>query len=1076
MLMRLLSLVLVSGMGVLPAATALAQNAIVPDDTLGGERSLVLRDSDELQADVILGGARRGQNLFHSFEDFNVAQGREAVFFSPLGLTSIFSRVTGPRPSRILGTLGIIGDAAPDLFLINPNGILFGPESIVVLPGALNATTADAIQFGERGFFSAANPDLPSPLLTVAPSAYWFTPSAATTPITVQSTFVGSTQGGDVTLLGGDITIDGGFIGTTGGAIQIAAVAEPGVVERTPQGRLLLPPGLQRSDVTITGGDLLALGGDIHIQADQMVLAAGDVSAIASESVSEPAPEAAITIEARRLDLREGAAIDVTTFGSADAGDIFIRAAEAVTLLSGASLVNEAMADGSGGDIGIQTERLSLNGQGSEAEFGAQISVSTAGTGSGGGLTILATDAVTLDDGQVFTTTRGAGDAGRLLLETQRLSLANGSVLSANTFADGDAGDIVVRATESTSVVGGLTGRRLSSSITSQTAPPLPGSLGNGGDIFLETGTLTLRAGGQISTGSLAATGDAGDLTVRATEVDIAGFESTALGITDSSLRTLVASTDASARGGSLTVEADRIRLQDGGTIDAAVQTNSRGIAGDIQVRARESIEIDGLTGPLNLEGGLLPARIQADVKAGATGTGGQIRVEAGRLALTNGGQILAGTFGTGDAGDLVVRADEVSLSGANQQGTASLIATAIAPGAVGAGGNISIRTETLQVLDGSQLLTNAAGVGDAGDITISASGHAVFAARGAQQPGGDAFSRVEATGVGRGGDIRITTPVLRVEDGAQIAASTQGQGDAGQVTLNTGELSLSGTTANGFRSAIFSSVDPGAMGDGDSIIITGNTLSISNGAEIAVSTSAQGDAGDITITAADRITLSNGFLISGATEAATGAGGNINLRASDIRLFDNSDILAFVRRGSEGGGNITLTADSILAFDDSDILAFAADGQGGNITFNTPAFFGENFNPATLAAPPSTLNGNQRVDINATGRVNGAIALPDVSFIQNSLAELPEGILNTESLIASSCVVRNEDGSSTFVVTGAAGLPERPGTAIAVYEAGEVQTIPVAPQDWQPGDAIVEPQGLYRLPNGELLLSHGCQ
>ena len=59
---------------------ALAQNTISPDDTLGSERSLVEPLSPTI--DTIRGGSTRGQNLFHSFEDFSVGDGYRVYFIS----------------------------------------------------------------------------------------------------------------------------------------------------------------------------------------------------------------------------------------------------------------------------------------------------------------------------------------------------------------------------------------------------------------------------------------------------------------------------------------------------------------------------------------------------------------------------------------------------------------------------------------------------------------------------------------------------------------------------------------------------------------------------------------------------------------------------------------------------------------------------------------------------------------------------------------------------------------------------------------------------------------------------------
>jgi large exoprotein involved in heme utilization and adhesion len=200
------------------------------------------------------------------------------------------------------------------------------------------------------------------------------------------------------------------------------------------------------------------------------------------------------------------------------------------------------------------------------------------------------------------------------------------------------------------------------------------------------------------------------------------------------------------------------------------------------------------------------------------------------------------------------------------------------------------------------------------------------------------------------------------------------------------------------------------------------------------------------------------------------------------VRLFDDSDITTNVARGTGDGGNIAIAADSsILAFDDSDMITAAQKGRGGDITLRTPAFFGENFTLASLDANPDDLDGNDRVDINASGAVAGVITLPDVSFIQNSLSELTETAVDTDRLIANSCIARTEQGG-TFLVTGGGGLPERPGNAsISPYPTGEVRSIPDeasregGDRSWQLGDPIVEPQGVYQLPNGQIIMSREC-
>jgi filamentous hemagglutinin family protein len=117
---------------------------IVPDNTLGAESSVVTPDViNGIPSDRIDGGATREANLFHSFSQFNVGAGRGAYFTNPAGILNILTRVTGANRSSILGRLGVLGDA--NLFLINPNGIVFGQDASLDVQGSFLATTANAV-------------------------------------------------------------------------------------------------------------------------------------------------------------------------------------------------------------------------------------------------------------------------------------------------------------------------------------------------------------------------------------------------------------------------------------------------------------------------------------------------------------------------------------------------------------------------------------------------------------------------------------------------------------------------------------------------------------------------------------------------------------------------------------------------------------------------------------------------------------------------------------------------------------------------------------------------------------------
>ncbi|NJL48707.1 MAG: filamentous hemagglutinin N-terminal domain-containing protein [Leptolyngbyaceae cyanobacterium SM2_5_2] len=136
----------------------MAQAQITPDATLGPEASLITPGValPSGVTELIEGGAVRGSNLFHSFLEFNVDLGQRVYFANPAGIESILSRVTGGNSSNIFGTLGV--DGAADLFLINPNGLVFGENATLDIQGSFYGSTAEAIPLGD-GVYSATAPE-----------------------------------------------------------------------------------------------------------------------------------------------------------------------------------------------------------------------------------------------------------------------------------------------------------------------------------------------------------------------------------------------------------------------------------------------------------------------------------------------------------------------------------------------------------------------------------------------------------------------------------------------------------------------------------------------------------------------------------------------------------------------------------------------------------------------------------------------------------------------------------------------------------------------------------------------------
>ncbi|MGA7935811.1 MAG: filamentous hemagglutinin N-terminal domain-containing protein, partial [Kovacikia sp.] len=127
---------------------------------------------------IINGTTVGGRNLFHSFARFDLPNGTIAAFFNNPAIANIFARVTGGSRSTIDGPILTQGTA--NLFLLNPNGILFGPGAQLNVGGSFVATTANAIQFpGGAAFSPTSTVDPANPLLVVNPAAFLFSQTRA---------------------------------------------------------------------------------------------------------------------------------------------------------------------------------------------------------------------------------------------------------------------------------------------------------------------------------------------------------------------------------------------------------------------------------------------------------------------------------------------------------------------------------------------------------------------------------------------------------------------------------------------------------------------------------------------------------------------------------------------------------------------------------------------------------------------------------------------------------------------------------------------------------------------------------
>ncbi|MBC1274608.1 filamentous hemagglutinin N-terminal domain-containing protein [Nostoc sp. UCD121] len=1088
---------------------------LTPDNSLGKERSQVIPFNQN--NDIIDGGAARGTNLFHSFQDFNVGVSRGVYFANPEGIINIFSRVTGSNSSNIFGRLGVLGDA--NLFLLNPNGIVFGKNASLDIQGSFLGTTANSLVFPNGVEFSATNPQVPPLLAINVPVGLQFgsQPGSITSQAVIRDSQgnivdgLGVGNGSTLALIGGEITLDGSVLFTQNGQVKLGAISGDTTVGLNVNGSSLdfkLPGNFGRAPINLTNSSFIIASGNSAIE-----LFGGEIGL--NGSFISGSNGGSIFVDATQLNLDNGAGIQSATSGAAKGGDIQIQASDAVTLANSNQIlsVSSASATGSGGDISINARKITITGDGI-AENSGIISTSTRGKGNGGNLTLNATESVNINGGFVSVVSGSAGNAGNLTvratddvnitnqgslrlgslgsgstgnlrIETGTLRVQNnflGGGVTALSFGGGSVGSISIQARNAVEVT--------QSNISTGIATPRGSTTqATAGDITIETQRLNLKDSGQIRTDTFSSA-NAANIFITASEyVDISGYSSYVSSSTFSG----------SGNGGNLTIETPRVTVSQGGHIDTT-STQSSGNAGNITIRAKD-VELDGfvfvpkeqflaaldqagveevLSDPLTQEvlsrlGGVFyTSNLSSDVlRSNADVRGGTITIDTERLRLSNGGNIDTSVIvGRGQGGNLVVRAtDSIDITGVGGERLDGSLAPSglfadLQTGGIGSGGSIDVTTGRLNLSNNGEISASTFNQGNAGNIGINAN---QIDLRGNSK----VITQVDDEANGNAGNISIKAQLLNVQEESQISSATQGNGNAGNLTVQADNIILSGSDSE-TATGLLSSVDEKANGQGGDIDITSDRLTVRDDAEIVSGSTGNGEAGNIRIKANFIEILGRGSAIASFTNA--GNGGDITLDIADLLLLSGGGLISTTAGRAQGGGdggNININSKFIVANpeENSDISANAYTGSGGKVQINSQGIFGIESRPQPT--DKSDITASSQLGVSGITNINA----PDTSSIQNSFTQASPNVIDTNALIANSCISRSSKQDGTFFITGSGALRNSPGSGlISVYSTGEVRNIEPTSRAWKKGDPIIEAEGVYRLTNGQLLLSRGCR
>ena len=817
----------------------------------------------------ITGGTRPGggPNLFHSFGEFGVPANNIANFLNETGAatSNILSRVTGANPSNIFGTIQTTGFGNANLFLMNPAGIVFGPNASLNVGGSVSFTTADYLRLADGAKFNA----IPGPqdaLISTAPVAAFGFLGSNPAAITVQGSQLTVSEGHDISLIGANIDITAATLqnGTTqspvisapGGQISLVSAGSPGeVLVNSPLGQSVEPAvnGFARlGNISLSGGASLDTSADtagrIVIRAGQFTTDNASIKAVSDGgggNQQRTTASPAISITADSIALTNGTHITADSHGTAPAGDITFNAGTLMT-------------------EGDETNRITLNPTNVPLE-----------PGNG---TNWAQNLITSDNRSPAV---DAGPAGRIILQgvdgrgTPATSITlKDSTLSARVF--GGTANTTPSAITITADSLVLINEDFPTSQGGGAATMVVTTVGSapGGDININVNTLQInsladetplegakRVFINSSNHAGSSAGPAGNLSISGI-----GPESTdaaqSVVLNRGILFTGVDGGAPTSRSGSITITADTVSLIG----DAGIFANT---FGDVQTPAGNiALNVNQLRANVKPVGTLLPGHPSSGINSTSEGW------QAGTLTIS-------GISPDNSDPAKLVSLNNVELSTAVAGGRETLIPA-----------TITIIADQIH-LTNIAIKTDTAGAVPAGNITIKANSLVA-----------DQSTQISSTtsATGSGGNISVDAgQSVTMSGGTKLSAQSTGQGNAGNIDIkagaqflsNDGSITTQATQASG----------------GNITVQATDAIRLVNS---QINTSVQGGpltaGGNITLDPAV-VALQNSQVLARAVQ---GQGGNINIVAGTFLADQTSVVDASSQFGLSGNVNIQSPTSSL--------------------------------------------------------------------------------------------------------------------------------------------------------------------
>ena len=911
----------------------------------------------------ITGGARpgNGANLFHSFSEFGVPTNHVANFLNDSGLatSNILGRVTGGNPSNIFGTIQTTGFGGANLFVMNPAGIVFGPNASLNVGGSVNFTTADYLRLADGGKFTAL-PGLQDAAISSAPVAAFGFLGSNPGAITVHGARLSVPETQGLSFIGGTITItaetpqngppQSARLSAPGGQIHLVSVASVGEV--VPTGTASLSTGPTLSGFTAMGHIALADGATVTTTAPvagRIVIRSGQFS-----------------MEGATLEAESTAMYSNGTSPSA-AGDISVQTQE-MTLSRGANIITSAV-DGTAGNIAIEvgTFHSNVREDGIPLTHVPPVTIASTSTGQGGAGTITITgkaggpaDAVLLSNTQIMTGVANAADAttapGNIEITARRAELTNRTVLQSDTTGGVDAGSITLNV-DTLKTREGPEGRVLISADSNCGSQCFGGQAG---DITVQglkdAAHSRTRNYSFILTPELGRTDPSTFYLTRRIDLQGTDFRSEATGNAPGGKVILRAQEQASLQNTTLSVATQDFSLD--GTKPNGQPARYQGLS-NIEIMASDITVTDS-----TIKADALVSEIGSCPVCLGGPTAGEIWLRADNSVTVNNSFITNTSRGRAQAGLTKIIGDHYFTEGAiwdtlypdTPTGTVRLTNSEVTVEALHSGlpGYLRIRADKV-ILDHTVLNSSANDVSN-----VRTLGGDLIDVIGAGERG-----PVSSDGRDVQGSTLISAKVLDITGGGIIAPS-QGSRIASRIQLQTDELitrpgigpggtviaprilnpddptrvviSSSSTGSGGAGMIAISGRRPPARGD--TPLPPGTSIRLS-GTDLLTDTKIDALGGKILLKVRGPVELRDSTISSNVTDVRPQSmtlqeqGGNIDVSAGNLSVKGGG--IAALSRGTQDGGNIIVSVQGSISVSDGALISASNTGSGnaGDIVLN---------------------------------------------------------------------------------------------------------------------------------------------